>query len=287
MAPKAQAHNEHGICGVQQHDYLKIKHWKIEGNASKEFGYKAPHPQFQSIVQGYDIIALTETHASPYMHINIPGFASYQVNRPKYAKAREHSSGIAVLVKQHMRSAVTFLQSESKDIVWVKIAADKLSLRHNLFLGVVYISPKNSCYNSFMTETVYDTLEKEVSEHQRCGRVMLVAIGDFNSRTSDEPDYICNDDDVSAPINDVYCADIPIRPILNTDVKLCDYGTQLLNLCKAYGLRIVNGRELGDSLGKSTCCKWNGCSVVDVDMFSLMLFWGAWYIGNMVWPLSY
>ena len=104
-----------------------------------------------------------------------------------------------------------------------------------------------------MNETVYDTLEKEVAEHQRCGRVMLV--GDFNSRTSDEPDYICNDDDVFAPINDVYCGDIPMRPRLNTDVKLCDYGTQLLNLCKANGLRIVNGWKIDDSLGKPTCFK--------------------------------
>ena len=68
-----------------------------------------------------------------------------------------------------------------------------------------------------------------------------------------------------------------MRPRLNTDVKLCVYGTQLLNLCKANGLRIVNGRNIGDSLGKPTCFKLNGYSVVDyaivdVDMFSLILF---------------
>ena len=274
MAPKTQAHDRHGISGVKQHDYLKIIHWNIEGNASQEFGHKVSHPQFQSIVQGYDIIALTETHASPDMHIDIPGFVSYQINRPKHAKARKHSGGIAVLVKQYIRSAITFLQSESKDIVWVKIAADKLGLSNNLYLGVVYISPKNSCYNSCMKETVYDTLEKEVSEYQKCGKVMLV--GDFNSRTADKPDYICNDDDVFTPINDVYSADTPMRPRINTDQKLCDYGNQLLNLCKGNGLRIVNGRKIGDSLGKPTCFKWNGFSVVDyaivdVDMFSLIL----------------
>ena len=67
-----------------------------------------------------------------------------------------------------------------------------------------------------------------------------------------------------------------IYPRMNTDQKLCDYGNQLLNLCKGNGLRIVNGRKIGDSLGKPTCFKWNGFSVVDyaivdVDMFSLIL----------------
>ena len=43
-----------------------------------------------------------------------------------------------------------------------------------------------------------------------------------------------------------------------------EYGNYLLNLCKASGLRIMNGRiGSDDGLGKFTCVTENGCSVVD------------------------
>ena len=68
----------------------------------------------------------------------------------------------------------------------------------DVYLGVVYISPKNSSYtaNSVESPTI-EILEKEITEYQKVGRVLLM--GDFNARTGTKPDYICNDDDVFAP----------------------------------------------------------------------------------------
>lgn len=40
-------------------------------------------------------------------------------------------------------------------------------------------------------------------------------------------------------------------------------GKILLNLCRESGLRILNGRTVGDLQGNFTCITYNGCSVVD------------------------
>ena len=52
-------------------------------------------------------------------------------------------------------------------------------------------------------------------------------------------------------------------------------GEQLLNLCIASQLRILNGRFVGDLLGNMTCFKPKGCSVVDYALTSVDL------IGNV------
>ena len=41
------------------------------------------------------------------------------------------------------------------------------------------------------------------------------------------------------------------------------YGPKLFNLCTMSNMMILNGRLIGDSFGKFTCCMPNGLSVVD------------------------
>ena len=42
-----------------------------------------------------------------------------------------------------------------------------------------------------------------------------------------------------------------------------EYGTRLLNFCKASGLRILNGRDRHGYSNHFTCCGSNGVSVID------------------------
>ena len=51
---------------------------------------------------------------------------------------------------------------------------------------------------------------------------------------------------------------------MSQDFKINEYGRKLINLCISTGLRIVNGRLHEDKeIGKYTCIKKRGCSVVD------------------------
>ncbi|CAG2209036.1 unnamed protein product [Mytilus edulis] len=45
-------------------------------------------------------------------------------------------------------------------------------------------------------------------------------------------------------------------------------GKLLIDLCKESGLRILNGRTIGDPLGKCTCITYNGSSLVDYTLVS-------------------
>ena len=47
-------------------------------------------------------------------------------------------------------------------------------------------------------------------------------------------------------------------PRHNMDTSGNNYGEKLLDLCKGTGLRILNGRFLGDTLGHPTCYSPNG-----------------------------
>ena len=51
-------------------------------------------------------------------------------------------------------------------------------------------------------------------------------------------------------------------------------GKLLTDLCKETGLRLLNGRTLGDLHGKYTCITYNGCSVVDYTLVSSSLLQG-------------
>ena len=69
--------------------------------------------------------------------------------------------------------------------------------------------------------------------------------------------------DSHIPVPDIYSPDMPMIPRHCHDATMNTYGNNLLNLCKVSGLRILNGRKLGDSLGKFTCHEYGGSSTVD------------------------
>ena len=101
----------------------------------------------------------------------------------------------------------------------------------------------------------------------------IVLIGDFNSRTGQNPDFIEKD---SSQINDFdgvdllspdYVTDTELKRV-NQDFIINSHGKTLLDLCLSSRLRILNGRFLGDSLGYFTYMSNNGFSSVDYAILS-------------------
>jgi len=54
-----------------------------------------------------------------------------------------------------------------------------------------------------------------------------------------------------------------LRRRKNYDSQINEYGKSLLEICKKFDLRIVNGRTSGDSFGRVTCHSPKGISTVD------------------------
>ena len=97
--------------------------------------------------------------------------------------------------------------------------------------------------------------------------------GDLNARTACRLDYVDNDECSNVPLPEDYEPDMSL-PRFSKDLVINKNGTNLLELCKASGLRIVNGRTDNDAgVGEFTYTNTNGRSVVDYllcseDMFS-------------------
>ncbi|VDI05178.1 Hypothetical predicted protein [Mytilus galloprovincialis] len=97
--------------------------------------------------------------------------------------------------------------------------------------------------------------------------VELVAIDDFVSNDSIHTTIRNRLDDI---LN--YSADIELNVRNNPDNNTNCYGPKLISLCKASGLRILNGRHKNGFANDFTFCGANGMSVIDYLLVPVSLF---------------
>ncbi len=206
--------------------YLRITHWNIGGIISDNYGNKFEDPDFLKLINGEDIIAITETHIGEHDKLSVPGYVVKRKVRKKSRKAKKYSGGIALIVKKELESSIEILKSKSDNILWSKIKCSDGG--NDFLLGTVYISPLNSTYsknvlcNQFKT---WEILTEEIAFYKSKYRIGLV--GDFNARTGILPDYIINDDGRYVGLPDNYIPDIDIISRANSDLIVNKFGKQL------------------------------------------------------------
>ena len=135
--------------------------------------------------------------------------------------------------------------------MWLKLCKSFFNFDKDIYIAVVYTCPTNSSYAK-NCENLYELLEEDICKFTKKGECLLTE--DFNTRTATEPDF-CTNDDIGTFLDSTlpYEQDNPLLRS-NTDKKQVDInGEKLLNLCKTTGLRIINGRFLGDLSGYFTC----------------------------------
>jgi hypothetical protein len=216
-----------------------------------------------------DINILLETWKGDSDKYKVIGYNFISNARKKKKKARRRSGGIIIYFKKEFPKCITYLKETtlSQNILWLKLDKMFFGLSHDVYLCVVYIPPISSPHydNDFIS------LEGEVSTFSSKGKIVL--IGDFNSRTGENPDFIEKD---SSQINDFdgvdllspdYVTDTELKRV-NQDFIINSHGKTLLDLCSSSRLRILNGRFLGDSLDYFTYMSNNGFSSVDYAILS-------------------
>ena len=112
----------------------------------------------------------------------------------------------------------------------------------------------------------------------------IIVMGDFNARTGLDDDIIKFDKFDNIDIANInFNNDIAPR---NSEDKLTSNhrGKQLIELCKALKLAILNGRKNGDLFGAYTSFQWNGNSVVDYALSTYSMFHKIEYlaVGNYI-----
>ena len=240
---------------------IKIGCWNINGMFRRSQGYcKLEDEYFLRAIKGHHIIGLVETHCSRDDEFTLPGFYSHRVDRPMAKRARKPAGGIAVLINEELKSCTKIIKT-NQTIIWLKINKASSNRPQNLFVGIAYIPPDNSNGNKNQTPNSLEMIEGQIRDFSREGEVLL--LGDLNARTAQELDYVESDTDRFISPLASYLVDSPPCPRANQDEVTNLRGRELIDLCIATRMRILNGRVPGDSLGFYTCHKYNGSSTVD------------------------
>ena len=102
----------------------------------------------------------------------------------------------------------------------------------------------------------------------------LLIYGDFNGRSSDNPDFVIDDDPTHISVlPDDYIPDGFMQRFSEDQGHTNNNGLYLLEFCKQTGVRIMNGRVGEDyGVGKYTFVGHRGCSVVDYVLAKPELF---------------
>ena len=102
--------------------------------------------------------------------------------------------------------------------------------------------------------------------------------------TAQEPDFVANDSGKNMPMPNTYICDLYSRRNNLDKSKPNLHGQKLLELCRSSGLRLLNGRLLGDNLGYCTCFSHTGApSVIDYMLadHSLLRDFTYFYVHNI------
>ena len=248
---------------------LKVTCWNVNGIFKRSQDYsKLDDTEFLKCISEYDIIGILETHSSHDDIMNLQGFRAISFCRPKASLARKPSGGITVFYKSHISGIKVVKIAEHA--IWIKLQKQNFHLTNDVYLAFSYLPPENSSFSQKSDNDILNAIEEDLLFF--CNKGDIILMGDLNARTSTESEVIVNDTDKFLPNYVNYEEDLQLLPRMNQDETSNTRGKALIELCTATGLRILNGRKPGDSLGYFTCHKYNGSSTVDYGMCSESLF---------------
>lgn len=249
---------------------LSIAYWNVDGLFcridNQKFCKLNDNRIFESL-SSHDLICLVETHMSPNDVVDLPGYDLFHNIRPKSANAARNYGGISIGIKSTIRKGINLLPNTSSEFSWFKLSKNYFKTKKDIYLAVVYITCGNPASDDIKNENIFNLLEEDIAKFSNLGECLIM--GDFNAKTSNLPDYV---EDTELDDFPDYICDEPL-PRNNCDPHDIDNrGRQLLSLCKSAGVRILNGRTLGDYFGNYTCYSHSGSpSVIDYVLSSVNL----------------
>lgn len=240
---------------------LNIISWNIHGIRDKVEGIKHNIPSVNSLLSKHDLICLQETKEA----ITLSNYHCFNSNRTD-----SKSGGVCIAVRKELAKGATRVSKvSSQDFVTVKLESRFFNLDRDINLLCVYDSPSFSSYKrrKMADEDNYTSTLDELYE---CITNIplsedIVLVGDMNARTSLLDDGLPHDED---PCDiDIMCHSSNYRSSItdrnNMDRSTNPRGKPFIEFLQATGLRILNGRTIGDIFGQPTCYQPNGSSTVD------------------------
>ena len=190
-----------------------------------------------------DIICLQETKGP----VKIPEYKAINSTRPD---SKYTSGGVAILFKHSIARGISQYHTKlSSDAVITKLSKKFFNTKVDYYVVNYYVSPHNSPYRKRMTNDPWATLDEILSDLQGKGEIILC--GDFNARTGTHADYILDSEYTQNNLPFDLCSPGTTYRDRNNSDKItntsCD---DLIDIAIGHDLQILNGRTLGDILGK-------------------------------------
>ena len=246
---------------------ISISGWNINGMYRRNNGanlYKMDDDSLNGVMKS-DIVFLSETHLSYKDTLSHDGYESFLNCRSN--ESRKRRGGLAVFIKRSILTGITLVDKSLSELMWFKMNSKFFGFEKDLFICFLYITPSNSTYvkKSGLDKQIFSKLDDNIVKYSNQGEIMLM--GDLNAHINcNEQDFIRNDSDSILdsflPKNDI--AD-SVQIFRNTQVNQTtnSYVKSIIELCNNSQLRILNGRTIGDSVGKATYFNFNGVTIND------------------------
>lgn len=192
-------------------------------------------------------------------NINIAGFTFYHFARQwKHPNARRASGGIGIFISNTLKNGVKITQSHEA-IIWIQLDKLFFKLQTHVYIACTYIPPEGSTYCP--SGCIFDILVEQIASHKNCP---IFLCGDLNARTGCMNDFDHNSEDMLPGCSHWSIANDYINPLgtrVSKDKVVNSHGKKLLQLCKATGFCILNGRL--PNTDNFTCYTAQGNSLID------------------------
>ena len=170
-------------------------------------------------------------------------------------------------MKRNIKAGVKIIDNSQNDMLWIKLCKNFFKFKKDLYISGIYISPASSGYTkrTGIDKILFEKLESDIVKFTPDNFVMIM--GDINAHVNcNDLDFIRNEE------SDVMEDSIPANYLIDNSHMLRntaihqitnEYGNNLLDICIGSQLRILNGRTIGDTIGKPTFHGYNGSSIDD------------------------
>ena len=225
---------------------------------------KIKYGNFESYIKDFDFICLSETKTNYIADDEISGFNAFFSSKKIQNGRSKKSPELGILVNEKVNKFTKIIENTTSNwILWLMVGENRENIE--FILGCAYIPCEGSTYHN---DHIFNDISDDILRFQVEFDVPLILMGDFNARTATKNDFTQFDNDIT--VDNVFrdesnfLRDLNLQNRHSNDKVTNINGNLLLELCKSFDLRILNGRFGEDkNVGDFTCHKPNGKSVVD------------------------
>ena len=254
---------------------ISITSWNVNGLIKRINGNrysKLDDPTFRKYIVS-DFVFMCETHLCYNANVSLEGykyFANCRTTEPSRVRG-----GLGVFIKHNLMKGVKIVDKSCTEYIWLKLSRNFFGFPNDIYICFIYIPPANSTYTlrTGIDKDIFENLEKNISYFGNKGEIILM--GDMNAHIDkNDHDFIQMDsnDPLIDDLPNTYTVDSSLneRQVIKEQTTN-SYGKQIIDLCISAKLRILNGRILGDTMGRITSYNYRGTAIDDYSICSASL----------------